>query len=95
MVVQEHANRVLAAWLAGDADCLRNEMSLALSNRERSSELILEQEQKDLLDSVISDLWAAFVGKHPSSIARIQSSFALLQHLATRYDASFEAARAA
>jgi hypothetical protein len=70
-------------------------MALALSDQKNPAGLTLEHEQRDLLDTVVSDLWDAFVGKCPSSIARMQSSFGLLQHLAARQDVVLESARAA
>jgi K+-sensing histidine kinase KdpD len=84
MLVQQHAESLLAAWVAGDAKYLERQLNLVLKEDQSKAISCLEQEERELLESISSDLRAALIGKSPSSAARTQSTFQLLSHLAGR-----------
>jgi hypothetical protein len=83
MFAHERANRILAAWLSGDSTSMKREMERAVDQFDHSATR-LEEEEQELLAGLCCDLLAAAKESHPASGDRVQSSFALLQHLSTR-----------
>ena len=84
MFVQQHAESLLAAWLGGDARCLERQLSLLFHADTSMPVSRLEQEERELLESISSDLRLALVDKSPFSAGRMQSTVQLLAHLAGR-----------
>lgn len=85
MGAQERANRILAAWVAGNSDSLKVEIQEALLQaKSPQSGSILENEEQELLETVASDLWASLVRTPAEAHQELQSSFALLRHLSHR-----------
>lgn len=83
MFAHERANRIIAAWLSGDSTNMKREVERALESLDHSATR-LEEEERELLAGVCCDLLAALTKSHPAASDRVQSSFALLQHLCTR-----------
>ncbi len=90
MVAQERANRILAAWVAGNADWLKSEIEGVLSTRQESvARSTEEKEEQELLESVASDLWTSLARTHVPGNERLHSTFALLRHLSHRSGGTF------
>ncbi len=83
MVAHERANRILAAWLAGNALAFKAEIEGVLLVPGDPSDSTVEKEERELLESVAFDLWVSFVRK-PQTGDRLQSAFTLLKHLSQR-----------
>jgi hypothetical protein len=94
MVAQERANRILAAWVAGSADRFKVEIEGALLDPQANAATsTVENEERELLESIALNLWSSLVRRQPRIGAfgavpeeRLQSDFALLQHLTNRSD---------
>jgi hypothetical protein len=83
MVAHERANRILAAWLAGNAERFRAEIEGVFLIPGSFSDSTVEKEECELLESIAFDLWISLV-RTPHGGERYQSAFALLEHLSRR-----------
>src|SRR5581483_3446191 len=94
MVAQERANRILAAWVAGSADRFKAEIEGALLEPQANVPFsTVENEERELLESIALDLWSSLVRRQSRVGAfgavpeeRLRSDFALLHHLSNRAD---------
>ena len=85
MGAQERANRILAAWVAGNSDGLKIEVQETLLQAQSPQSCsILENEEQELLEAVASDLWASIVRTPAAARQEFHSCFALLRHLCQR-----------
>jgi hypothetical protein len=85
MVAQERANRILAAWVSGNAERLRLEFDGVLaSSRANAPASTVENEEQELLESVVSHLRLWMVQMHTAAGERLQPDLALLRHLSQR-----------
>jgi hypothetical protein len=89
MIAQEQAKRILAAWVTGSADGLKSELEGVLRTSHGAPVSIVEKEERELLESLASDLYAALERTQAPQRGRLQSSLALLQHLSDRSPESF------
>lgn len=85
MVAPERANRILAAWVSGNAERLRREIDGALaSSRGNAQGSAVENEEQELLECVVSHLRLWLVPMHTAASERLQPDLALLRHLSQR-----------
>jgi len=94
MFVQQHAESLLAAWVAGDAKYLEKLLTIPFKEDPGKAISCLEQEERELLESVSFDLRSALISKSPSA-TRMQTIFQLLSHLAGRMPSRVDNACAA
>lgn len=85
MIAQEQAKRILTAWVTGCADGLKSELEGVLRTSAGSAPVsTIENEERELLESVASDLYASIDRTRGPHGSRLQCNLALLQHLSRR-----------
>jgi hypothetical protein len=95
MGVQDRANRIIDAWLTGSSEHLKREMAQVLGAQESGPMSSLKREEQEALQSLVADMWEALVHCKPCSLARFDTTFSLLRHLAQRSVPGVETACAA
>lgn len=89
MPTHERASRILEAWVSGNTEQFQRELEETITQEHvNASGSRLQEEEKELLQSVASDLWRSLARPHANSSTRFQSNFALLQHLSRRLESN-------